>query len=213
MTDPIPFPNRSARDDQDGVDEARPDTDHSALCVGQNLKRLRTRRGYSLERLAKLSGVSRAMLSQIELGRSAPSINIVFKIARTFDVPFSAMLADDHHVRARLMPAADSKILSSASGKFSTRALFPFDALRKAEFYELRLAPGGRESAEPHAAGTVENLVLVRGLVEVTTRGETYRMAPGDAFLFQADSFHSYQNLDDSEALLYLVMTYRDSAG
>ena len=42
--------------------------------VSSNLKRVRRSRGYSLERLANLSGVSRAMLSQIELGRSVPTI-------------------------------------------------------------------------------------------------------------------------------------------
>src|SRR4051812_8949451 len=36
--------------------------------LGKNLKRQRTRRGYSLERLAALSGVSRAMIGQIESG-------------------------------------------------------------------------------------------------------------------------------------------------
>ena len=45
-----------------------------APVVGGNLRRLRTRRGLSLERLAQSSGVSRAMLGQIELGQSAPTI-------------------------------------------------------------------------------------------------------------------------------------------
>ena len=39
-----------------------------APVVGKNLKRLRTERGLSLERLAQSSGVSRAMLGQVELG-------------------------------------------------------------------------------------------------------------------------------------------------
>ena len=34
--------------------------------LGHNMRRLRTRQGHSLDRLAKLSGVSRAMLGQIE---------------------------------------------------------------------------------------------------------------------------------------------------
>jgi Helix-turn-helix domain len=39
-----------------------------AVQVGRNLRKLRTRRGQSLEWLAKLSDVSRAMLSRIERG-------------------------------------------------------------------------------------------------------------------------------------------------
>lgn len=54
------------------------DADLSPL-VGNNLRRLRTCRGHSLERLAKLSGVSRAMLGQIELGRSVPTITLLWR--------------------------------------------------------------------------------------------------------------------------------------
>jgi XRE family transcriptional regulator, regulator of sulfur utilization len=50
---------------------------------------------------------------------------------------------------------AESKILTSASGEFTTGALFPFDAEQKTQFYELRLAPGGTENAEAHTAGTL----------------------------------------------------------
>src|SRR2546425_7373832 len=60
--------------------------------VGANLRRLRTRRGLSLERLAHASGVSRAMLSQIELGRSTPTLRTLWKIAYALNKPFSALI-------------------------------------------------------------------------------------------------------------------------
>jgi DNA-binding XRE family transcriptional regulator len=64
-----------------------------APIVGSNLRRLRTRRGLSLEKLSQLSGVSRAMLGQIELGQSAPTINVLWKIARALEVTFSALIS------------------------------------------------------------------------------------------------------------------------
>src|SRR5690606_29563326 len=63
--------------------------------VGANLRKLRTRRGWSLERLARASGVSRAMLGQIELEQSAPSINVLWRIATALGVQFSALLGSD----------------------------------------------------------------------------------------------------------------------
>jgi transcriptional regulator with XRE-family HTH domain len=190
------------------TDPDQHDRQELGAAVGRNLRHLRTRGGYSLEHLAQLSGVSRAMLSQIELGRSVPSIKVTFKIARAFGVPFSALLAERQKPATRIMSAANAKVLTSASGEFSTRALFPYDAEHKTEFYELRLAAGGTEHAEAHPAGTIENLILVSGLVEISTKGERNRLSPGDALLFQADSPHSYSNLAEQEALLYLVMTY-----
>jgi transcriptional regulator with XRE-family HTH domain len=188
-----------------------PDGNVGAI-VGANLRRLRGRRGLSLDSLAKISGVSRAMLSQVELGRSVPSINVVFKVARAFGLPFSSLLAGAATWRARVMPARTAKILRSASGEFSTRVLFPFSAKRKTEFYELRLSAGGVEEADAHAPGTMENLIVVRGELEITVAGEQYLLPVGDAFIFQADEPHKYRNLANEEALIYLVMTYRESA-
>ena len=110
------------------------------------------------------------------------------------------------------MPARTAKTLRSASGEFSTRALFPFSAERKTEFYELRLLAGGVEQADAHAPGTMENLIVVRGELEITTPTGQYLLPAGDAFLFQADEPHEYRNLANEEALIYLVMTYQESA-
>ena len=63
-----------------------------APIVGANLRQLRIRRGLSLEKLAQRSGVSRAMLGQIELGQSAPTINVLWKIARALDVTFATLI-------------------------------------------------------------------------------------------------------------------------
>jgi transcriptional regulator with XRE-family HTH domain len=204
MANPIPLhAHKVTRADPD-----RRDRQELSAAVGRNVRHLRTRGGYSLEHLAQLSGVSRAMLSQIELGRAMPSIKVTFKIARVFGVPFSTLLAEQPKVRTRVLAAARSKILTSASGQFSTRALFPHDARQKTEFYELRLAAGGTEHADAHPEGTIENLIVVSGLVEISTAGERNRLSPGDALFFQADSPHSYSNLAEHEAVLYLVMTY-----
>jgi transcriptional regulator with XRE-family HTH domain len=182
------------------------------IVVGQNIHRLRSRRNLSLEGLAKLSGVSRAMLNQIELGRSVPTINVVWKIARAFDVPFSTMIATHETAKMRVLRASESKILTSSSGEFSSRALFPFDGERRTEFYELRLKPQGVDEAEPHAVGTVENLVVAKGAVEIEIGGQTQRLGPGDAILFQADQPHTYRNPLRQESVAYLVMTYVEPA-
>ncbi len=120
--------------------------------VGANLRRLRAKRGLSLEKLARASGVSRAMLGQIELGQSTPTINVLWKIARALAVPFSELITNRAAGRSTVLPADRAKMLTSHDGAFSSRALFPFDAPRTVEFYELRLlAPLlAMEQADPH---------------------------------------------------------------
>ena len=115
---------------------ALPENDLTPV-VGANLRRLRVKRGLSLERLARVSGVSRAMLGQIELGKSTPTINVLWKVAQALEVSFSTLLG--HRERPKtvvLLERARGKVLSSQDGSFTSRALFPFDASRKVEFYE-----------------------------------------------------------------------------
>jgi transcriptional regulator with XRE-family HTH domain len=184
-----------------------------APVVGQNLRKLRTRRGLSLERLSQLSGVSRAMLGQIELGQSAPTINVLWKIARALEVTFSALISSQSSSGARVLRAADSKLLTSKDRSFSSRALFPFDEPRRVEFYELRLTGGGIEDADAHPPGTAENLVVTQGIVEIEAGGEIHRLETGDSIVFEADTPHAYRNPGKGEAVMYLVMTYAQEIG
>ncbi len=180
--------------------------------VGANLRRLRVKRGLSLEKLARASGVSRAMLCQVELGRSTPTINVLWKIARALAVPFSALITNRAAGRTTVLPADRAKMLTSHDGAFSSRALFPFDAPRKVEFYELRLAARSVEQADPHPPGTVENLVVNAGALEMVVGTERHLLATGDSILFEADVPHLYRNPGDTECVMYLVMTYAEKS-
>jgi len=184
-----------------------------APVVGGNLRRLRTRRGLSLERLAQISGVSRAMLGQIELGQSAPTINVLWKIARALEVTFSALISSRTQSGALVLRATESKILTSKDRSFTSRALFPFDEPRRVEFYELRLASGSVEEADAHPPGTSENLVVTAGSLEIDVAGDTHRLEAGDSILFEADTPHAYRNPGKIEAVMYLVMTYAEEIG
>jgi transcriptional regulator with XRE-family HTH domain len=176
--------------------------------VGANLRRLRTKRGLSLERLARASDVSRAMLGQIELGHSTPTINVVWKIARALGVSFSALITGASEPRQTVLRRATARVLTSHDGAFVSRALFPFNEPRAAEFYELRLAPRAVEKAEAHPPGTKENIVVVEGSLGMIVGGTRHHLATGDAILFDADGPHEYWNEGDAPLLMYLVMTY-----
>jgi transcriptional regulator with XRE-family HTH domain len=154
------------------------------------------------------------MLSQIENGKSTPTIGLLWKIATALGLPFASLL-DSEKVRGTTVLRRDrAKILNSSDGKFTSRALFPFDEARKVEFYELRLAAAHVESADAHAPGTTENILVAKGSVEIRRgREPPSRLEEGDAILFDADVPHSYRNLENGETVLYLVMTYVQPIG
>jgi transcriptional regulator with XRE-family HTH domain len=189
---------------------ADPEQDAVTGAVAANLARLRAERGWSLDVLAGRAGVSKAMLHQIESGRSVPTIAVVWRVAQGLNVPFGDLLARPATSSDALLRRSEAKWLTNAEGSFASRALFPFDGpARSAEFYELRLKPGSVEEAAAHAHATIEHLVVSAGTIEVAVGGEVHRVAAGDCLVFAADRPHTYRNSDvRHDAHAFLMMTY-----
>ena len=118
-----------------------------AVIIGDNVRKLHKQRGLSLENLARQSHVSRAMRSQIELGRSTPTIAVLYKDPPCPGYADFGVLGADREEGIWLMSAAGAKLLFPGDGGFRSRALFPFDRPRRVEFYELRLKACGAEAA------------------------------------------------------------------
>jgi transcriptional regulator with XRE-family HTH domain len=189
------------------------DDDGIGQCVASNLQRLRAKRQLSLDALARASGVSRAMLAQIESGRSVPSIRVLCKIARGLKVSVAAFLDQREYSGVTLLPARESKRLVSATGAFVSRALYPVDAAHQTEFYELRVSPLGEEHSAGHGPGVRENLVVAQGALEISINEERFLLSTGDAIIFYADQPHRYRNPVDSEAVAYLVVIHPETRG
>ena len=204
-----PAPAQAAADGETAEEALPPELD---AVVGENVKRLRAQRGYSLDVLAGLSGVGRQTLGQIELGRMTPALGTLWKIAGAFAVPFSALLARPRTSETRIFRSANARRIQGADGRFSSRALFtPGGDDGGFELYELWLAGHGREDAEPHAAGTREHLVVTSGRLLLVLGKEQFELGKGDAIAFTADVPHAYVNPASEECWMNLVMTYPSS--
>lgn len=186
------------------------ESDYITEVVKENLKLLRHTKNLSLDKLANRCGVSRAMLSQIEQGKSVPTIAVLWKIANGLNVPFSELLKEKKTEGIQVLRYENTKVLYSSSKVFSSRALFPYTGNRRTEFYELILKPGGIEVAEPHQTGTIENIVVVTGKLRLRVGEQVVELEPKDSVYFRADVPHEYANPTDQETLMYLVMDYSE---
>jgi transcriptional regulator with XRE-family HTH domain len=176
--------------------------------VGDNLRILRHERGLSLAQLAERSGVSRAMLNQIEIGKSSPTIALGWKIANGLGVSFGALLGEAAPSDFVVLPAAQTATFFSNDKSLRSRALFPASDSRSAELYELLLEPGGEERAHSHAAGTREHIFVDRGQLVIETGGQRAELQAGDVLFFRADRPHRYHNPGKEPTRFFLVMRY-----
>jgi transcriptional regulator with XRE-family HTH domain len=176
----------------------------------RNIRRLRFRRGLTVERLAQLADINLLILDRMENGKGEPTLALAWRLATALEVPFAALLAE-HAAGGTVVTRKDrAKVVVSADLGLASRALFPFEEEAGVEFYELRLAPNHVETSEPHAARTREMLHVAEGALEITVgREPPTRVNKGDTIQFPADLPHSYRNLSAMPATAYLVMTYQ----
>src|SRR5262245_7896468 len=105
------------------------------LEVAANLRRLRTKQGWSLGELSRRAGVSSAMLSQVETGKTTPTIAVLWKIAAGFAVPFAELLHKSADVSDVVVTHTGPKAMATADRTFRSTPLVPAGTMDGVELY------------------------------------------------------------------------------
>ena len=176
--------------------------------VAEALRRFRSERRLSFDELSARSGVSRAALSQIEGGRTNPTLAVLWKIAVGLDVPFHDLLGSNKAETVIVLRGNDALPLRSADGRTESRLLSPGGSSTSTDIYELRLVPKAVHRSEPHARGTTETVIVLTGTLRLTVGNQVHDLGVGDSVFFQADIEHSYENRATREARLLDVIHY-----
>ena len=174
--------------------------------LGANLRQVRRSRRLSLAQLAKASGVSRAMLSQIELGKSAPTVNVLWRITRALDIPFASLVEEPKGSPVLVMRTGATLCLTSPDGSVVSRTLFPAKSPSDLEIQEVRLDPRAVECPAERRLGGKVYLVVVEGAVALTVAGQRHVLETGDAALFESEATHQYANEGTAPARMVLLV-------
>ncbi|MGQ7242873.1 helix-turn-helix domain-containing protein [Salinicola sp. V024] len=171
--------------------------------IGRHLKKHRSERGWSLDRVARESGVSKAMLGQIERGESTPTVSTLWKIASGLRVPLSGFLVAEGALQRPTMAPRHH----DASGMIVT-PLFAFDPALGFEMFLIEMPQGTLSESTPHAAGVVEHLIVLEGVMELRLSGDWQTLSAGDVVRFPADQPHAYRNQSRAPARIHDLIHY-----
>lgn len=176
--------------------------------VGSNLRRLRKAQGFSLERLAELSGVSRAMLGQIETAKSVPTVSLLWRVADALGVPVATLVATEREPNVVVLQRDGASVLVASDGRYASRSLSPVNRPRSTGFFELTFAAGHSEEFPAAEIGINHNLVVAHGRLTVAVGAEQpLELNEGDAILFAASNPYTIENRTEFQATAYLVVT------
>ncbi|TVT52331.1 helix-turn-helix domain-containing protein [Amycolatopsis rhizosphaerae] len=163
--------------------------------LADRLSGLRAERGWSLERLAEVSGVSRSTLSRIERAEISPTAALLGRLCTAYGRSMSQLLSEVEADPPVLLRAADQPVWTDPETGFTRRSVSPPQPGLRAEVLEGVL-PAGAVIAYQAAArpGQEQHLWLTEGVLELTVGGELHELRAGDCLRFHVRGgtrFHS----------------------
>ncbi len=179
-------------------------TDAILSLLPTRLKAARRAKGLSLDAVAKLSGVSRSMVSQIERGESSPTISTLWNLTKALQVDFAGLLEDDQDNRVEVLRRDDVPTIDNHGAGCSIRILSPPEQAGLHEVYDLRFGNDGVLDSLPHAQGAREHLIVIEGRLTVTSGDAVEKLSTGDTARYAADVSHKIKA--DGPARAFLVV-------
>ena len=173
--------------------------------VAKNIRRLREENRLSMEELAKLSGVSKSMLAQIERGDGNPTISTLWKISNGMKVPFDALTVRPK-APYEIVKTSDIQPILEDGGKVRNYPVFPDDENRRFAVYYLELEPGSSWQSEPHLWGTREFITVFSGSLQIRADGRDISVSAGESVRFRGDTPHAYRNGGKEIVVLHMIL-------
>lgn len=177
--------------------------------VSDTLKLLRQERGWSLDVASQKTGVSKAMLGQIERKESSPTIATLWKIATGFDVSFSYFIEDGTLELAEVIHRKkDLKKIHKHDDKIRVMTLFSYDEKLGAESFVVELLPGCEHLAPSHQENAIEQVFVSVGEMEVLVDGIWHKIRQHEGLRFNGDRPHGYRNVSQEKVIFHDIIYY-----
>ncbi len=173
--------------------------------LATSLREARKARGLSLDGVAKLSGVSRSMVSQIERGESSPTVATLWNLTQALQVDFAGLLEAKPAPGIVVVRAAAAPVIHGRGTGVQIRILSPAEAVGEHEVYDLVFQEGGSLESEAHSNGCQENLTVIEGALLVRSGDEDQLLGPGDTARYPADRPHAIVAANGAARALLIV--------
>lgn len=192
--------------------------------IGPRIRAERARREVTIRALARVVGVSPSLISQIETGKSQPSVSTLYGITSTLGLSledlFDASDADEtaeppatdqsglRYLRSDRAKGVGPHVSSDERELLTLESGVTWERLglvpnHHVEFLLVTYQPGGASSPDGRLmrhSGT-EYAYLISGKLELTLGFDKYPLAPGDSACFESTRPHAYHNHGDVPAI------------
>lgn len=169
------------------------------------LRQLRQERGFSLRQLAEAADVSPGLLSQVERGKTDPSLATIRKLAAVYGADLATLFAEPEAPQVHISRPNERPTLSVVPGAITYERLTP--GRTDLEVLLGRLRPGEQTAAEPWAHASTECAYVTRGALVIVVNDDRHPLNCGESITFNARMPHHYVNEGKTEAEFLVAVT------
>ena len=181
--------------------------------IGAKIKKLRKARKLTLQDVARETGFSPALISQIENNNVSPPIATLSKLARFFDVKMGHFFEEEEEEHKYEVVRKDARrVINRVISKAGTGHGYTYEALsfrkhnKKMEPFLVTVSErAGEETLYNHEGE--EFLLILKGRAEIILDEERIVLEEGDAVYFDSSLRHRLLSYDGNEVQVLAVVT------
>ncbi len=181
--------------------------------ITSKIKKLRHRKGLSIEALAKRSGFTKSYLSQIENLKREPTIGALTKIAHALGVNFFYLVNDEKPEEEEetlvVVRREDRRLLTTPS-RLENTIYESLNYKKKDRLMDAYIVTAAFEfTAEPMAHEGEELIFIIEGKQEFVYNGKSQILEEGDCCYFDSSKMHYARSIGEKPSKALIVFTMK----
>ena len=181
--------------------------------IGAKIKKLRLAKKLTLQAVARETGFSPALISQIENNNVSPPIATLSKIAKFFDVKIGMFFTEDEEEsRYEVVRTGERKLIPRVISRAGTNQGYSYESLsfrkqsKKMEPFLLSVTEKASEE-NTYSHDGEEFLYVMTGTAELILDNERITLEEGDCVYFDSSLKHRLLSKDGTEVQVLAVVT------
>lgn len=184
-----------------------------ALQIGNKIRELREKKRYTLQELSLKTGLSKALLSQIENNRVIPPIATLLRLAKALDVSLSYFFQEEVKGQSVYVTRANERLrVDRRQHHKEGEVNYIYEALetqkhdKHMEPFYVEFPPMSVEEMVFTSHEGEEFVYVLDGSIEFRTANSIVILNPGDSLYFDAAQGHAFRSLTEDTSKAVIVV-------
>ena len=167
--------------------------------IGRRIKKIREQQHFTLKNVEAKAGISATHISEIERGKTSPTIGALIRIADALGKDPAYFIEDQelNDVSFIALEDREKKELERATGEIEVLTNSIPSGKIKSQL--ITLTPGSSGEMEIHAHDADEAVLVHSGEVRFRVEDKEYILNEGDSIYYVASQEHGFANASESE--------------